>query len=663
MRIRAMAGVLPLLGLLGLAPSSRADLVRGTRSEKLTERSHTIDLTFAPGHATLRVRRVLENQGPRHDQAVVDIEVPDGAVATGLRTLGTLNGQPTWFDAELLEAEAAAAKYRELTGIGGYYPKDPALLSWRGATNLKLQVFPVAPKTKKTVEYTLEMPSVYEDGREILHLARLGTEERAAEIVVAPADPRDKLSVAGKVVPSGTHLTFADDPLDIVLERHDQLRLGGELAVVPFGPKRVLSHARVEVSGRLSQAPRGASVVVVLDTSRSLADEDVDAERAAAGAYLAQMPDANVEVITFDRSPHRRYGRLAPVSTAITELERLAIVRRNGSAIDLALAEAENVLLASPPGPRRVVVLTDLRTRRALQPEKLRAAFAKSGAVTHIATIGIGGPSLSRIDDGPWAQLARATGGVQWLGAASNDPALATEMRATFEEWARPLRIDRMTVKTPGVMGDDLALPDTMPEGGHFDLTRIDPTAMSAMVLKGELWSSPIHATLQPEPGRNKLWAALVFGTGVLDELSEPEQMTLAKLGHAVSPVTSLLAIEPGVRPSTEGLEETGMGQSFGIGHGVGSGSHRFGTVGMTTFDHAAFLRGALSQAWAACGGSGKPATVTLETTRAEIVDVESVSVDPSASNGAEACLREATWAVDLPGDFTAEHAGFSIGL
>ena len=68
-------------------------------------------------------------------------------------------------------------------------------------------------------------------------------------------------------------------------------------------------------------------------------------------------------------------------------------------------------------------------------------------------------------------------------------------------------------------------------------------------------------------PQREKLWSALVFGSNVLDELSEPEMMTLAMKGGAVSPVTSYLAIEPGVRPSTEGLD-WGTGQGFGSGHG-----------------------------------------------------------------------------------------------
>src|SRR5205085_1665554 len=104
------------------------------------DRGHTIEVRIEPGHATLTITRVFENRSAKHDQAMLHMtDFPLGAVATGMRTLGD-----KWFVAELLDAEVAAKKYRELTGIGGYYPKDPALLSWRSQGHLALQVFPIA---------------------------------------------------------------------------------------------------------------------------------------------------------------------------------------------------------------------------------------------------------------------------------------------------------------------------------------------------------------------------------------------------------------------------------------------------------------------------------------------------------------------------------------
>jgi hypothetical protein len=527
---------------------------------------------------------------------------------------------------------------------------------------LKLQVFPVAPKSRKTIEYTMEVPTIYEAGADTLHLERMGTEARAAEVTVNVSDPRDRIFVAGKVVAPGTRLRFpARGPLGLVLERHDTTRLGGSVAVVPFAPQRVLTHARVEVTGKLSQAPRGASVVVVLDGSRSLDDSDADAERAAAAAYLKNMPDANVEILVFDRAVHGKYGRLEPALTAIADLERSAIVRRNGSAIELAMAEADNLLARSPAGARRVLLLTDMRTRIALEPEKLTRAFAKSGALVHIGSIGDGSPSLTRSDSGPWSAIARATGGVQWFGSATADANVAGDMRAVFEEWARPIRIDRVTAKTPGV-AEDLAIPESIAEGTSFDVTRIDTSQMTALTVEGEVWAAPIAMTLRPDAQQGKLWSALVFGSSIQGALSEAEQMTLAKLGHAVSPVTSLLAIEPGVRPSTEGLDDH-EGQGFGSGHGRLGGSHRAHAPFISSFDHAAFLKDALAPAWRACAAGGKTATIAIETTRAEIVDIQHVTIDATAPKSAETCLREAAWALALPNAFSRESAAFSVEL
>src|SRR6187397_1969489 len=97
-----------------------------------------------------------------------------------------------------------------------------------------------------------------------------------------------------------------------------------------------------------------------------------------------------------------------------------------------------------------------------------------------------------------------------------------------------------------------------------------------------------------------------------------PEMMTLAMYGGAVSPVTSYLAIEPGVRPSTEGLTEGegGGGRGFGIGLGRAGMTHVTGNV--SPINRQAFLEQALRAEWGRCGGKADSASVDLETTQAE---------------------------------------------
>jgi hypothetical protein len=130
--------------------------------------------------------------------------------------------------------------------------------------------------------------------------------------------------------------------------------------------------------------------------------------------------------------------------------------------------------------------------------------------------------------------------------------------------------------------------------------------------------------------------------------------MVLAKRGRAVSPVTSYLAIEPGVRPSTEGLEEIEslglMGTGTG-GGGTGQDTIALGNYGARIFDHQKFLDDLAAKAWTLCGGGTQTASLTLENTRAEVVDVMAVN---APSKKLAHCLSEAAWAFELADPFGA---------
>jgi hypothetical protein len=137
--------------------------------------------------------------------------------------------------------------------------------------------------------------------------------------------------------------------------------------------------------------------------------------------------------------------------------------------------------------------------------------------------------------------------------------------------------------------------------------------------------------------------------------------MTLARTGGVVSPVTSYLAIEPGVRPSTEGLDwGNGIGDSFGAAGfgltGIGEGGGGAGEPA-----HQTTLSELFADAAARCDTT-KAAHVTIETTFAEIVDV-AVRVRGDDAAERARCLREAVWETELPSDFTRAHASESVDL
>lgn len=647
------------------AAPAAADGFSATRSDKLVERAHTIDIHVGRGSARMVVRRVVHNGGERHDQATFHIDLPGGAVATALRTSALVGGELQWFDGELLEAEFAARRYKELTGIGGYYPKDPALLSWRTQERLALQVFPCPPGEDKTVEYTLTLPTTYSGGREQLDLPTMGTGTLHAKGRLFAEHPGDALFIDGSAATVGATVTF-DEAHEITLLPAVEGDVAATLAMVPFAERKALMHYRVATPPRLSTVPRDANVVVLIDTSRSMSELQVLAAQQAARAYLHHFggTGAQVAVVPFDRFPRPRSGGFVSVAQGIRDLG-LEPKRGNGSAIDAAVQHARSLLESAPAGtPRRVLLVSDLAARKALAVAGMRNALP-AGTLLHVATIDAGPSNLDRTDsdpqDEPWQGVARGTGGLLWR--ASTRAGDETAAQRVFEEWARPVRIHGIKLTMPG-NADETYESVSLQEGEEIDKLAIVPRGSPYLRVTGEVWARKVTQQVPASAEEGRRWSALAFGSPILHQLEEREMAPLAFFGRAVTPVTSYLAIEPGVRPSTEGLETVG----FGMGGGRLSGSHRarmpairFGSV--DTFDPRAFLQQSLRDAWRACGGSDNAGGVVfIQTTRDEVVDVELLT-PPQSLGASPRCLTEAIWAFDLPPQFRATFQDFTLAV
>ncbi|MCA9587012.1 MAG: hypothetical protein KC657_16775 [Myxococcales bacterium] len=651
-RLTSLAVVAFAASSAAVSHGAAADEIHATRYES-SERAHTVSVTVDRGFMTLVVERTVHNSGPKSDQVTFMLGLPQGAVATRLRTAGvSATGERVWFEGELMEAEAAAKKYRELTGIGGYYPKDPALLSWRQIDTLALQVFPVPAGGDKTVEYTLQIPLAYERGAYRASLPALSTEELSASVRFAAAHAEDALSVNG-VAPTSAPVA-ASRELEIALEPRGVSKLTGAFASVAAAPNKHLVHGVVAAAPRLSETPKGAHVVVLFDASRSV--RAPEAALAATRAYLSHMTDATVDFLTFDRVVREPLGRRVHVRDAIARLHAFSPTSRNGSRLDDALTKADAILSASAAPARRVLVLTDTLTREELTPAKLGAMPWRSGAVLHIAHVTDGGaPSLARDDDSPWRTLPRRTGGLFWTAATT--PQVDTKARNTFEEWARPRRIDRLVVR-----GVTVELPSvaSLAEGASIEALEVAQRATTGVAVLGELWSRPVTYAFAPTDAENKRWAGLVFGSALYDRFSEPEQMKLAMRGGVVSPVTSYLAIEPGVRPSNEGLDWslTGTGEGGG-GRGEGIGLGTIGALGRgSAFRHEAWLEQRLRAAAARCGITSGVVSIKVESTLDEIVHVRDAAGGDAKQR---ACVEERMWEVDLASEFVIEHAVWAL--
>lgn len=654
-----------LSGLTTASAIASADTFHATRSEKLIEKTHRIDIQIGHGYADLRVRRTVHNGGPRHDQATFYIDMPSGAVAIGLRTLGILDGKPHWFAGELLEAETAAARYQELTGIGGYYPKDPALLSWRSQSRLALQVFPCAPGEDKTVEYTLRIPTEYRDGRHHLQLPRMGTDTLFAEASVAPLVAGESIYIDDKPV-SGPGWVHLKQDVDLSIAPNTTGSLDGAIASLPVNAQKNIVHYHIEAAPRLGTVPVGAHVVVLVDASRSLTDDMIIAEFAMARAFVGHFPKGRVAIVSFDRKVHHPTTGFVSVEQARSALKTITVERQNGSHVDAALAHADALLSIIPTGSaRRILLLTDSRTRNEVTPEMLKSKLAKSGALLHV---GIASStyesSLHRNDDHAWNTVTRPSGGLVWNAAIETyEPHDETD-KTIFEEWVRPKRIDHLAVHPQGMENERISFPESLDEGQGIEDLRLPKTALNSVEVTGELWATPIKKVFTRDDGENQRWAGMFFGTSSYSDISEEEMMPLAMLGKVVSPVTSYLAIEPGVRPSTEGLEES-AGMGFGFGSGSGRSACRLTGFGTSKYpdDKETFLRRELEKGLAKCGGGGRQAKTTLETTIAEIVAVQASVAGEAPTSTLTSCFQETAWDIYLRNDFRAEHEVFDIDL
>lgn len=665
---RWCAALLP--AVLWFAHGRRAqafDELTGTRTDSLSERAHTAVLTLARERAELVVRRTIWNAGQSSDQAKFELELPPGAVATRLRTRG-IGPRAPWFEGELLEAEEAAARYTELTGFGGHYPKDPALLSWRSQGQLLLQVFPCPARAEKLVEYTLQLPYVYQRGARHLSLPVLGTALLPARVQLVSKVTSDELRVDGKAFMSGGLLPSpTSEALDVALVTASA-SLEAELASVPIANGRVLTRFAVRAAPRLSMLPKQPYVVLVIDASRSIDDAFEQAAKSALDAYLSHLPDAHVEVMTFDRHVTHRLGGFGSASAARYALQVLALGHLNGSDVDRALFEADQLLATAPAAaPRRIVLVTDGLTRSTLTPERLRGAVAHSHALVHIGLLDGGAPGLARIDEHVWSEAIRGTGGLVWRASAPFAASQTKEQRQasakTFEEWARPLRIDRLDGYSDNPALVEHLAPNRLEEGEGLETLYVDTRLTRSLSLTGELWSSPVKVLAGADEARGDSWAALAFGSPVLGELSEAEMMTLAQRGRAVSPVTSYLAIEPGVRPSTDGLKSEEARLHLVRAPQVrSSGSCDLGGEAQP-LDLQAFLEERLRPELARCGLTVREGYVDLETTGREIVRVELSTFDAAPDPLPSACFAEAVWALQLPEAFADDWATFRVEL
>ncbi len=656
--------------------AARADWLSSTLGEPVAEVSHTVDVRVRDGVATFTVQRVFGNSGERPDEAVVGIDLPEGAAATGLR----IRARSQWYRGELLEAETAARRYEELTGMGAFELKDPALLRWESAQSLTLQVFPVPAGGASTVEYTLSAPLRYAKGMYWLDYPTAIADGAVATPVVRVdpgfGDARTPVRVDGIPVTPGAAVvlgTGADQPepadgdegYPIAIAPGPIDVVAGRLGRVVASKRTELSRLDIDAAPTLAPLPAHPSVVFVVDASYSVDTDGLDAQLAVARAYLSHVPDARVEVVVYRRTATRLFGEFIEAARFESALERATGIGRlelgNGSHLDEGIALSAR-LLRGRKGATRVVAFTDDGLRTAFDVARTARALrrAPAGTVAHVVSATAGTvPAEWRDDDHRLAAIARATGGIYAEMHTGDDEPEA--LAAVTLGLVRPIRIDHFDIE--GLPEDETGeRPDSLPEGEGYRYAAVVPRAPTRVVVRGQLWSRPFSRTVRTTAAFDRATAALAFGTDMHESLDEAEIMRVARFGRAVSPVTSYLAIEPGVRPSREGIDRDGFGGigsgAYGVGIGL-AGSGRGGGGATIRPDLKAQLKPAVRRCLAEHPQpAGWSIALGIETTGTEIVDV--------AATGASAfgtCVHEGVWRTRLVGAFAAGHANHSLTI
>jgi hypothetical protein len=673
-----LRGLTLFLALLCLHTSAaQADSLLSTHGGELKEVMHRVQVRTDGDDLIMTVRRAYLNLGDRVEEAEVNISLPAGAVATGLRSkLGN-----TWYPGELMPAEQASRLYEQLTEHGPVGSQGPALLSFRAGDELRLKIFPIAPKKKATIEYELRVPTCYRNGFQVSGYPH---PEEADEGDPTMRTPRLRLSkgTRGVIRPTYDKLNeaeasavdlcsedsswlphLAEDQQLILVEHAPASPVTARVGAHLLGNRRVISELSIQFAPELAQIPEKAELVFVLDASYSQGADRLAQQLELIEDYLSFLPDASFDIVVYRRRAERLFGSLQPAKKAralFSRLRRNLPALGNGSHFERGVQLAASVFSDSER-PQRIIALTDSRLRVDFKAGLLETALSEApDALMHILSTELGAGAVyefERADGHELAEVAMATGGmaVQIYGERTTKNA-----NEALLGLVRPVQVDSLELKGNESWNE---IPDVGVEGyGHRSMLLLE-SAPEDLSLQGKIWGKTIQVTAAIDQELSGNLAALIFGRELMSELSRAEQLAAAIFGGAVSPVTSFLARNPQAAPSSYDYDDElgmiGLG-GFGTSSSCGCcGIHGVGRAGLAPKEtgFAATLSGFLEQRAQACqslhGGEIDELKLEVETTGKEIVDVVLSSEETPLAD----CVVEAAWELRL-GEFFLRSLG-----
>lgn len=584
----------------------------------------------------MQARFAFDVQGP---QVVLDahvLAIPAHAVVTG----GTVIVDGKRHRLRLEKMDDANRAFDALTfKPGGDGDRAWAFLVDGGSGTVTIDAL-AARETSVVLELTLDAPTCfYRDNRYVALPASWWQQLPAAQ-KLSHATDADIADACGRFDLEDTTRWLRFASRHLVKQPAGERRIGTIAGRLPL---ESTSFARVEIdlARELGDVPADLHTVIVIDHSRSLSVDELEAQRAIVAAYLRGAPTSRVQVVGYSRSAEPLLPGWMIARHAAPRIDRAirALPPRNGSNIDAALTEAAT-WLARVDGTHRVVLFSDdrLALRLTEAPEALRELLP-ANTLVHVVRPAGPGFGLERADDSVLAPLAAATTGIATFGGVDDNSNIDATMLL------RPVSLDRIEIGSGGwetldSFVDEGACDDTLREGHTCTWWGEGVGAAGPVTIKGLVWNTPITRVVRPDPSQARALARMLSVTQSL----EPDlQRQVDHVALAVNSVWSLFAQWGG----SGGYEDIGGLGTIGSSR-FGTGSHDIGSgrPGLGRGSIALELRDQLWSAVQRCRPGDARVTLRVETTLEEVVGVEAKVTPVSAR--IHDCVVEAVWDTTL---------------
>lgn len=390
--------------------------------------------------------------------------------------------------------------------------------------------------------------------------------------------------------------------------------------------KMQFSKIDVLMPKRLSELPKDATMIFLIDSSLSQTRTQFSHQLSLVGSIASHTDDEDVVLISYNRNAERISFQNDELEAKLLELKN-TIRLENGSDLGAALSLAGQYIEKLPSNkPVLVYAMTDLLFKTNMTQASLLPKISnfKNNVTLHVVEIRVYSDfSLKRDDTISISGLSRQTRGVSVVASFPKD--LNAELDKQTLYLVRPNRLEHAQLTGFGPI-NSLGESDTVSKA---DWKKIGNIAE----LKGQLWSQPFR--MQGKATRKRNIETMRFA---LNDIPSDDHLSyqIAEQAGVVSEYISLFKDGDGMRGDIR--------RGFGLHGGgyVSSSSCRGGHRGINGKKVKPDYSGEFATVAKTCdqNHSSKNAfQVSIETTYSEIVDVEG-----SKTSAYEKCIVEGVW-------------------